>query len=352
VAKKPTSTNPLSANTRVAVIVGKEPFLQAEYTNQLRDGLAKQHGADGIDTIRFDGQSAQLADVLDECRTFGLMQQHKLVVVDQAELLIKEENRERIERYVQAPADNATLLLRADRWYPGKLDKLIDAMPNAAGTMIKFEEISHATAVTWAIRRCEKRHSATLDRQAAEMLVARIGPELGRIDTELAKLSLAASDDPKSKIQDPKSPPTITAPLVSDMVALTHEEEAWVIQETLLSGDPVASIGHMRQILDTSRRDAHVPLSWACLDLARKLHGASRALREGQNPWQIGTKLKLWPEHRREAILAAAKRADPARFRELLRAAIQTDQRFKSGYGDPERGLETLALKFAQTLSS
>jgi DNA polymerase III subunit delta len=344
VAKK-ASTNPLSGSTKIAVLVGKEPFLQAEYTNQLRDALTKAHGE--VDTVRFEGASAQLADILDECRTFGLMQQHKLVVVENAELLIREDSRPLVERYAESPADNATLLLRAERWYPGKLDKLIEA---GGGSVIKFEEIPFATAVTWAIRRCEKRHNAKIDQRAAEMLVDRIGAELGRIDTELAKLALAAAEITGSGSGQPQPVPLITPELVTEMVGLTREEEAWAIQQSLLSGDPIAAVGHMRTILDTSRRDAHVPLSWACLDLARKLHGASRALRQGQNPWQIGTKLKLWPEHRKEAILAAAKRADPTGLRELLGAAVQTDLRFKSGYGDPERGLEALSLKFARVV--
>jgi DNA polymerase III subunit delta len=335
-ARKPT-TNPLSGATRIAIIVGKEPFLHAEYTNQLRDALAKVHGE--VDTIRFEGAQATVADVLDECRTFGLMQQHKLVIVDNAEQLIKEDSRPLMERYAESPVDGATLLLRAERWYPGKLDKIVEA---GGGTIIKFEEIPPAMAASWAVKRCEKRHSAKLDPRAAELLVERVGTELGRLDTEVAKLALAAADG--------KGTPTITPELVAELVGLTREEEAWAVQQTLLSGDPVASVGHMRTILDTSRRDAHVPLSWACLDLARKLHAASRGIREGGNPWEIGNKLKLWPPDRKEAVLAAARRADPARLRELLRAAVQTDMRFKSGYGEPERALEVLALKFAETV--
>jgi DNA polymerase-3 subunit delta len=340
VAKK-AATNPLSGSTKIAVLVGKEPFLQAEYTTQLRDALTKAHGE--VDTIRFDGLSAALADVLDECRTFGLMQQHKLVVVENAEQLIKEDSRPLIERYAEAPVEGATLLLRAERWYPGKLDKLIEA---GGGSVIKFEEIPPGTAMTWAMKRSEKRHAARLDPAAAELLVMRIGAELGRIDTELAKLALAAGEQAGGS----SGPPTITKELVGEMVGLTREEEAWVVQESLLSGDPARAVGHMRMIMDTSRRDAHVPLSWACLDLARKLHAAARGLREGADPWQLGGKLKLWPPEKKEAVLGAAKRADPGRLRELFRAAIETDRRMKSGYGDPERGLEVLALKFAEAL--
>jgi DNA polymerase III delta subunit len=123
-----------------------------------------------------------------------------------------------------------------------------------------------------------------------------------------------------------------------------------VIQETLLMGDAPAALGHLRAIMDASRRDAHIPLSWAMLDLARKLHAASRGLHQGANPWELGGKLKLWPEHRKEAIFAAAKRVPPEKLARLLKSAVEADQRQKSGYGRPDRTLEMMALRFAKTL--
>src|SRR5207253_8118234 len=63
------------------------------YTLSLHDALpicellTKAHGE--IDSFRFDGASASAAEVLDECRTFGLMRQQKLVIVDNADALLK-----------------------------------------------------------------------------------------------------------------------------------------------------------------------------------------------------------------------------------------------------------------------
>jgi DNA polymerase III delta subunit len=138
---------------------------------------------------------------------------------------------------------------------------------------------------------------------------------------------------------------------VADMVGLTREEEAWVVQDSLLSGNAAASIGHMHAILDNSRRDANIPLAWACLDLARKLHAAAQGTKQGMNPWALGGKLKLWPESRKEQILDIARRVPPDRLAGLLHDAVQTDLKQKTGGGDPERLLEVLALRFAQTLA-
>ena len=337
---------PLSEKTRIAVLAGKEAFLQSEYISRLRELLEAANGE--VDTVRFDGISTPIADVLDECRTFGLMQQHKLIVVDNADQLVKEANRPLMERYADAPSDNATLVLRCERWFSGKLDAKILAV----GTILPCDFVTPALAASWAIKRCEKRHEATLDRAAAQMLVDRIGTELGRLDTELAKLAVAAAGAQQEAAGGKATGrPVITAEAVEAMVGMTREEEAWAIQETLLTGDVVASLAHLRSILDTSRRDAHIPLSWAMLDLARKLHAAGRGMRSGANPWEIGSKLKLWPEHRREAVLAVAKRTPPERLARLLKSAVDADSRQKSGYGRPERTLEMMAIRFARALS-
>jgi DNA polymerase III subunit delta len=342
VAKKAsTPAAPLTAQTRIAVLAGKEDFLQSEHTARLRELLEAAHGE--VDTVRFDGLTTSIADVLDECRTFGLMQQHKLIVVDHAEQLVKEDNRPLMERYADAPSETATLVLRCERWFPGKLDAKI----HAVGTIMPCDHVTPAMAATWGIKRCEKRHEAVLERAAAEMLVDRIGVDLGRLDSELAKLAVAAA----AAQGEQGGKPNITPAFVEMMVGLTREEEAWAIQETLLQGDPVTSLGHLRAIMDASRRDAHIPLSWAMLDLARKLHAASRGLREGANPWELGSKLKLWPEHRKEAVFAAARRVPPERLARLFRAAVEADMRQKSGFGRPERTLEMMAVRFARTLS-
>lgn len=355
-AKKPDTSAPLSAEQRLIVLVGKEPFLQGEFTSQIRELLTKAKGE--FDTFRFDGLAASPAEVLDECRTFGLMQGHKLVIVDNADALLKgsdddaggsaggpgrrakRSGRELFEEYAASPSDAATLLLRCDKWNKGKLDGLIEKI----GTIKHLEPPTPAVAVTWAIKRTQKRHDATLERDAAELLVERMGTQLGCLDTELAKLALMAlADKPK-----PDTPPTITRALVQEIVGMSREEEVWVVQTALLSPSRAAVLARLHEALDVS---GHHPtlVTWACVDLARKLHGASRGVRSGDNPWSLTKTLKLWGAAQ-EPILAAARRTDPHRLAGLLKSAVQADWKQKTGQSDPQRALESLALRFSEVL--
>ncbi|MCC6285980.1 MAG: DNA polymerase III subunit delta [Phycisphaerales bacterium] len=327
-ARKPPVSGTLSATCRVVLLHGKEAFLRAQFSAQLREMLTEAHGQ--VDVFTFDGAGALPADILDECRSFGLLSGHKLVIVDNADQVIKEDSRPLFERYAAAPEPGATLLLRAEKWRAGKLDALIAA----AGAMIACEPITPHQAIAWAMKRCPKRYGASIAPDAAELLVSRIGPELARLDSELAKVSLAAG-----------AGGVVTRSHVTELVGLSREEEVWEIQNDLLSGTPEEVVARVRYALDVSRHPATL-VCWAMTDLARKVHMASAAGRAGTPFNMIARDLKLWGQSQ-ALVEHAARRIGPAEAARLLHACVEADAQSKSGIGEPERLLERLALTFA-----
>lgn len=356
--KSAKKTEGREAPPRIAIFHGPERYMQEQLTQQLRERLAAAHGAggaDAIDLVRFDGATAAVADVLDECRSMGLMQQHKLVVVDNADQLVKsaeeeeepaakpasragrraparKSNRQLLEAYAAAPAEGATLVLRADAWRPGNLDKAVAAV----GVVRKCEVPSLDDAAAWAIQRCRKQHGAEIEPEAARLLAEQLGGELMRMDTELARLSLL----------DPGRP--ITVAIVRQTVGLSREEEFWAIHRSLLSGDAAAALGHLRELLEVSRIDP-VPLTWSYIDLARKLHGIARGLRQRENRGMLFRRFRLWGGPGEE-VMRRAEKIDPRDAAAILDEAIQADLRQKSSGGDPVRALEALTLRFTSVM--
>lgn len=336
---------------RVALFHGAERFIQHEKTTALKDALLKAHGE--VDVLTFDGESSSLADILDECRSVGLMQQHKLVVVDHADLIVKSVDeddttpaakqargrgsgrpapkspREILTQYVETPAEHATLVLRADRWHPGNLDKAIAKV----GVVVKCEAPDRPEAITWAIRRAKEHHAATIEPAAAELLVEHVGCELGRIDSELAKLAMF----------NPGAP--ISFDTVREMVGVTREEEIWYSQSRLMTGKPVDGLSRLRDLIEISREDP-VPIMYSYIDLARKLHTLSRGLKEGENPNSLAGSMRLWGPAK-DTMIAAAKRFPPGSLARLLNEAVAADSRQKSSSTDAVRALEVLTLRFA-----
>lgn len=326
------------SDARILILHGKDEFLRAMHTDAVRAALADR-GIDA-DVVRYDGASASLADILDDCRSPGLLAGHRMVIVDNAEALVADKAdassrpRDLLQRYAENPTEDATLVLRAETWRPGNLDKAVAAV----GAVIKCEAPREADAIAWAAKRAEKRHGVKMNADAARSLVALTGASLGRIDAELGKLASAAGASKE-----------ITVALVHEFVGLSREETVWQIQDLMLQGDPGAVLGKVSDLINISRQP---PLlcRFALADLARKLHAASAGMAAGVPTGVLEKSLRLWGPAK-FAVLDAAKRIPPATLAGLLHDAVDADVAGKTGQGDETRGLECLIIRFASAIA-
>ncbi len=356
-AAKSAAGSRLTSATRVAILHGEDRFLQDEHLRELREALAKAlGGSDAYDVVRFDGAQGQsvVADIFDECRSFGLMQQHKVVLVDNADLLLKKQDdedapasrgrrgappvdvRRMMEAYAAEPSDSATLVLRASGWRPGNLDKAVLAL-GERGAIIECDALDPARAATWVGKRASLRHNSSIDAEAARLLIASVGTDLGRLDNEIEKLALAAGGNGAP----------ISAALVREMTGVSREEEFWHLQSTLAVGDAAASLGRMREMVEVSRHDP-VVLTWSFTELARKIHAVRRLADAGQNVQPLVYKLKLFGDA--TAVFNAARAMPAPDAARLYDMAVDIDAANKSGRGDPIRNLEVLTVRFSDAI--
>ena len=329
-----------SADHRIVVLHGKESFLRSEHTRRVLDALRERFGA--VDEFSFDGSSCSLADVLDELRSYGLMSQHKVVVVDNAEQFMQGDDRRRaMERYAESPMPDATLILRSAGWRPGTFDKLVAAV----GVILKCEAPGAAEAVRWAVARSQKRHGVELSAAGAQALVERVGPDLGRLDSELGKLAVGAlAAGTGDRV-------VITPELVKEFTGLSREEQAWEIQGALATGDPAQALNKVDELLRISRAP-EVMLAWSAIDLVRKVHDAAALAAQGQPDGAIAKQLKLWGDGA-AVVLRVARSVPLARAAALLQAAVAADRRMKSGLSpEPSRAIEALAVQVSAGLGS
>ena len=112
----------LDPSMRIVVLHGKEPFLINEASRRYTDLLREAYG--DVARFDFDGETAEIADVLDELRSLALFEPHKLVVVDAADKFLAEANadedvpkpkkrqlscRRLLEAYAEKPVEQASL---------------------------------------------------------------------------------------------------------------------------------------------------------------------------------------------------------------------------------------------------
>ena len=335
-ARRP-AASPISASTRILVLHGTEQYLLRRHLQTLADALIAAHG----DIARFtlDGESVAAADVLDELRSFGLMAQHKLVVVEQAErFLARGDHRRLMEGYCEKPMEEATLVLRAGRWHAGNLDKLVAKV----GAIVACEAPSPSQAIDWVQRRVAKETGQTMDPEAASMLVERIGPDLARLDTEAMKIAAFAGEGA-----------AITAAHVAEMTPRSREEIVWQVQGPLMSGDAPSALGILDELYasDPKREVLYI---FAVVDALKKLHDGAACVEAGLRGFELAKAAKLWgPDRDRimEAMTRAESRAGRPALAILLHAAVRTEQRTRNGEATNTRtALESLVIRAAETL--
>jgi DNA polymerase-3 subunit delta len=276
-----------------------------------------------------DGDRAELADVLDELRSFAMFGGGKVVVVRNADAFLTR-FREQLEDYVAAPSDSATLILRFDSLPANQ--RIHKAIARAG----QIEPCAPPKDLTrWVIAHAKTAHGATIAPDAAAMLVELVGDDLGRLDTELAKLALGADDG------------RIEPEQVSTGVAFQRERQMWDMTNELACGRTAEALRKWRQLvqLDTSAEFRAVTWLGMWLENVRK---AIAMRRKGLQPFAITQQLRIWPREIQGPFFQTADalgEAGAARATDLL---ADVDLRSKSGLGDASSNVERFILEIGR----
>src|SRR5262245_28765014 len=90
----------------VHALVGDDLFMQLQTLEQIAAKLPPD-----TQRMEFDGETAELADVLDEIRSFALFGSGKLVIVRNADNFVSR-FREQLEDFLSAPSTTGVLVFR------------------------------------------------------------------------------------------------------------------------------------------------------------------------------------------------------------------------------------------------
>ena len=234
--------------------------------------------------------------------------------------------RQILEDGLASPFPNATLILQADKWHPGRIDR---AILDQGGALVDCKPPSENDIPFW-IDRLAKDHNRRIVAEAKELLLDRVGPELSQLDAAIRKLAGASEE-------------LIDAKLVDQLVAKSSSDEVWALQEAVLSGNPQRTAQVLHEVLDIGR-ESTVPAFWCLIDLARKLATLSINAESGVDPWSLSRPLKLWGPAQGPTLNIGA-RINPDVAARLHREALDTQLAPRQGRGNERRALETLAIR-------
>jgi DNA polymerase-3 subunit delta len=205
----------------VCVAFGEDAFLSGHVLSRIRGAVLT--GDDGDFSLSvFDGSKAELAEVLDCLATLAMFGGGKrLVIVEDADKFVTRYRAE-LEDYVALPAGGGILVLALKSW-PAST-RLYKAVA-ASGLAIACSAPTPARLAKWLGSWSKQAHGIELQSSAADQLIEMVGPELGILDQEIARLALTT--EPGGRI---------TAATVKKAVGSWRAKTTWEMLDAALEG--------------------------------------------------------------------------------------------------------------------
>ena len=318
--------SPKGRKVLVAAAYGPEAFLVRQAVGEL---LAQVAGADPAPTAvsDMDGNSTELAVVLDELRTLPLLGDHRVVILRNADTFISN-HRDALERYAVEPCPTGTLILVCKSLPANtRLHKQI----RRVGTVVKCETLKGQALTQWITQQCREQYGCRIDGRAVARLRELAGDDLGTLDNELAKLRLYAGDGAR-----------ITVKHVDELVGAYREETVFGIVEAMLTGDAARGLSLWNQVWATDRAAparAIGGLAWAL----RRVINAKAGLDVGVSLEQLAR--QMWTDPQR--LRAQLEPFTLGQLENLLGGLRDADAGAKTGRGSVRDAVERLIIQTA-----
>src|SRR5262245_45907239 len=245
------------------VLHGDEDFLKRRVQAALRTLVLGPEGDDFGLSVH-PGDKATFAAVRDELETVPFLQGRRLVVVENADPFVTR-YRPLLEKYVGHLPQTGTLVLDVRSWPANtRLAKLVDA-----AATITCKAPAAYKMPPWCVQWAASQHGKQLSAAAANLLVELVGPEMGLLDQELAKLAVYAGDAPR-----------ITETDVDRLVGRGGSENTWKIFEAIGAGNTGEALTILDRLFDQGEEPLRI-LGAFSLQL-RRLAQAARLNQLGQ----------------------------------------------------------------------
>jgi len=309
----------------VCVTFGDDPFLARQVLASLRAEVLGEEDAEFSLSV-FDGRAAELRDVLDELATMAMFGGgRRLVVVEEADPFVTRYRGE-LEDYVAQPSPGGVLVLQL-KSFPANTRLYRAAV--GSGLVVNTGAPANAKLARWITTWAKQTHQARVSADAADMLVEMVGPELGLLDQELAKMALVVGTNGQ-----------ITPKVVSQMVGSWRAKTTWEMLDAALDGKAPEALGQLDRLLLAG--EAPIAILGQISASLRRLAAATRLV------------LKTEATGRRPALGPALEQAGVKRFvlertqrqlrqlgrhrgRRLYRSLLEADLALKGASALPPR---------------
>ena len=313
----------------VTVLYGDEDFLK----RLCRDALIAALLGDADPSFAvsvYAGDKLDFGPVRNDLETLPFVGPVRVVVVEQADPFVTA-HRDALEKHAAAPSKVGVLILDV-KTFP-ETTKIAKSLPDAAKVSCKAPPA--ARLADWCREWCPARHGKKLSADAAQLLLDLVGPQMGLLDQELAKLAVAAAGE-------------ITPDDVGRLVVRTRDANVFRILDAVGEGRPAEAFGVVADLLDDGE-DVFMVLGAVTAQL-RKLAAVNRLVAQGQSlgPAMDAAGVPRWPQAR-QGVERQLRHLGRRRLDHLTGWLVDTNMGLRGDNPLPPRlQLERLLVKLAR----
>ncbi|MFZ5830342.1 MAG: DNA polymerase III subunit delta [Planctomycetota bacterium] len=318
------------------VLFGEESFLKRQVILALRSEVLGEEEGD-FSFTNIEGRQAVLSDVLDDLATVAMFGGgRRLVVIRDADDFVSRYRAE-LEDYAARPSPRGVLVLEVRTFAANtRLYKQVAE----SGLALDCSAPSGPKLLSWAVGWAKQVHQVQLSQSAADELIESVGPELGLLDQELAKLALAAGEGRK-----------VGPELVRQMVGGWRARSTWDMLDAALAGRAADALKQLDRLLASGEQP--IALLGQISASLRRLAAATRLILEAERSGKrIGLRPALEQAGVKPFVLGKAetqlKRLGRHRGAQLYEWLLEADLDLKGASQLPPRlVLEQLVVRLA-----
>jgi DNA polymerase-3 subunit delta len=224
----------------VYAVFGDDAFLRREVLRELRRAVLGGEAESGeLAEARFPGETATLADVMDELRTLPFFSRRRFVIVEGADRFVTAHRKE-LEAYAEQPAERGVLVLAVKAWPSNtRLARLVASH----GLAVECKGPKERDLVPWLVHLTRARYQAELDPAVATLLVELVGLEVGLLVAEVEKLAVYVGSKGKVHRDD-----------VARMVGAGRIETVWRMLDAATTGRGGVALEHLDGLMTSGEQ--------------------------------------------------------------------------------------------------
>ena len=331
----------------VYAIFGPDDYLRRQAVERVKTEVLGDD-RDRMALAEFEGETAQLADVLDECRTASLLAPTRLIIVYSADKFLRvpktddgegdevnanipvrqEDRRGLLEKYLQSPSPTGVLVLVAKSWpKTTRLYKIVEK----TGRNISCDTPKAQALPGWLVSHAQEAHGVRLEPPAARRLADLVGSQLGLLDMELAKLATYVLPRTNIRVED-----------VEELVGASREETVFILADAISAGDVGNALTLWDQVMAMDRKAEFRAVGGLRYAFARLVE-AKRLIGQGSSLFEVAKELRIWSDS--QHLKRQLDRFSLPQWQEILVRLLSIDIATKTGVGSVRSAGEKLIVE-------